>query len=353
MAQREPKPRNPDNNQNHATYRLVYGSPDVVKIVERSGLDVNTYASKEFVMNEGLWDLMEIFSDGELRLASPDTLHDLEQLRNPEAYRSEFYEKITRLRANARNEDGELHDEFNKLARACGGMLAEFVENGQLGVPESATTIPDISAVDKKTRVKFGDYLWESPHEVPIVLEYGPGVSGKKFLDQQLHGLARNIPPFQYIGISNGPFINQFLTSYLQKRLVRNFGQAAGEYATNGRLFVGREDGMLQATQGLIKTPQPSGTHEMSDLILMTGVHKADRRELEKTIKLSSQILRPQGKLMLAAPLTSVEGGSVPFRDQLQWAQEAGFMAEWQKDVQTGSELLGTSTVSGLAVLHK
>jgi hypothetical protein len=350
MIHREPTdPGRP----NRPPYHYVEGNANVEALLDAADLDTTTYGTREFMQNEGLWDLMEIFSDGELRLVAHSDLANPTSLLQSGENRSEFYEKMTQLRTNTLREDGPLTDEMNMLARFCGTIFASYVERGELQVPTSVTTMPIVSPLDGKTIVRFGQYTWQSSSDVPVIIEYGPGTAGKKFLDAQMKGLAQGLPPFQYMGVSDGPFVNQFLISYLGDSLERKFGRDARQFATDGRLLIGREDGMLQATEGLLATPQPSGTHEMSELILLTGVHKADPRELEATIKLSPRILHPDGKLMLAAPLEQVEPDSTRFSDQLRWAEEAGYVTEWQNMIPTGNPALGKATVSGLAVLHK
>lgn len=336
-------------------YHYVEGDANFAMLCETAGLDPATYGSKDFIVNRGLWGLMELFSDGELRILAGDDAANREivqQTLGQERY-GEFYEKMASLRTTALSEGGRVADEVNKLARFCGTILAGYVGKGEVQLPDAKVVRPGVSAVSGRAFVRFNEYAWRSQSEVAVILEYGPGITGKKFLDTQVSALQRNLPPFQYIGVSDGPFINQFLVTYLGDELEKSFGREARPFATSGRLFVGREDGMQQATQELLATPQPSGTHEMCDLILMTGVHEANPAELEYAIRHSPQLLRHDGKLMLSAPIQQVRPSTTPYAKQLDWAQEAGYVAEWQQIVNTGDPALGTATLSGLTVLHK
>ena len=356
MIHREPtNPSTPER----PPYRYVTGDADVRAVFNAAGLASEIYANQEFLESRGIWELTEIFSEGELRLVDLGNLSDPGQLRESGANRGEFYDRMTQLLADSKYQNGPAVDDLNKLARICGETLATRVEQGDFELPITRTTRPSVSPFDGSTIVQFDQYVWKSPGEVPTVVEYGPGVIGKKFLDAQLKALDQGIAPFQYIGVSDGPFVNQFLNTYLRNNLSKRFEQTPSERAivqgilNSGRLFTGREDGMLQATQSLLATPQPDGMSEVSDLILLTGVQGADPRELEATIKLSSQILKSHGKLMLSAPLDQENSEYVAFQDQLRWAEEAGYVSEWQNIIPTGDSRLGTATISGLAVLRK
>jgi hypothetical protein len=340
---------------NRPPYHYVEGDANLAMLCETADLDPTTYGTQDFVVNRGLWALMELFSDGELRILAGDDVANRElvqQSPGQDRY-GEFYDKIAQRRTTALAEGGQMADEINKLSRFCGTVLASYVAKGEIQLPDAKVVRPGVSPVNGRAFVRFNEYTWRSPSDVAVILEYGPGITGKKFLDTQLDALQRNLPPFQYIGVSDGPFINQFLVTYLGDELEKSFGREARQFATSGRLFVGREDGMQQATQELLATPQPSGTHEMCDLILLTGVHEASPPELEFAIKNSSQLLRPDGRLMLSAPIQQVKPSTTPYAKQLDWAQEAGYTAEWQQIVNTGDPALGTATLSGLTVLHK
>ncbi len=340
---------------NRPPYNYVEGDANFALLCETAGLDPTAYGSKDFVLNRGLWALMELFSDGELRiLAGDDALNreNMQQTLGQDRY-GEFYERMSHLRSTALSVGGPVSNEVNKLARFCGTILAGYVGKGEVQLPDAKVARPGVSADNKRAFVRFNEYTWRSPSDVAVILEYGPGVTGKEFLDTQLGALRQNLLPFQFIGISDGPFINQFLVTYLGDELEKSFGREARSFATSGRLFVGREDGMQQATQELLATLQPSGTHEMCDLILMTGIHDADPEELRYAIKHSPELLRHTGKLMLSAPIQQVRPSTTPHAQLLEWAQKAGYIAEWQKFVNTGDSALGTATLSGLTVLHK
>lgn len=358
MIHREP--RNPIPAE-RPEYNYVEGVPDVPKVLDAAGLEREKYANTEFMQQRGLWDLLEVFSDGELRLVEQADLSNADKLLQSGSNRGEFYDKMTQLFADSKYKSGSEVDEVNKLARECGKIFAGYVLRGDLQPPMSTTTLPVVSPLDGRTMVQFDQYVWRSPYAAPpVIIEYGPGITGKKFLDAQLNAHDQDMPSFQYVGVSDGPFVNQFLNTYMgvswSNRLSR---QSVAKRAMlkrkidSGEVFTGREDGMLQATKYMLATPQPGGSNEVSDLILLTGVHKADPKELESTIKLTPRLLRSYGRLMLASPMGRVENDSVPFQDQLRWAEQAGYVTEWQSTIRTGDARLGKATTSGVAVLHK
>lgn len=336
-------------------YRYVDGEADFKFVCDAANLDSDSYAKREYLQSEGLFALIEMFTDGELRiLTGEDQIlsNKARKCGGQERY-GEFFEKIHALRTEAVAEGGVKADEVNRLARFCGNVLADFVEKGTVTLPSSDIVRPNVSPFDGSLSLTFNDYVWQAPRRPAVVLEYGPGVAGTKFLDAQLAGLGRNQFSFQYVAVSDGPFVNQFLLNYLGNNAGKQYGPEVRSLATSGTLFVGREDGMLQATAALLATPQPSGSHEICDLILMTAVHDAQPEELEFTMKHSVRLLRQGGKLLLSAPLTRPKATMTPFPELLDWAMDVGYIVEWQRTAQTGDVTLGTNTHSGFAVLLK
>jgi len=45
-------------------------------------------------------------------------------------------------------------------------------------------------------------------------------------------------------------------------------------------LFIGREDGVLEALEEVLSTPQPSGRHDFVDIVICNGLERANREEL-------------------------------------------------------------------------
>ena len=339
------------------SYNYVDGPADYASIVQAAGLDPSVYATQEFVAERGMPALMELFADGEQRFGEVDPGIDPYAVlaSTPEQRHGEFYEEIAQLRADAYAHGGPLEDEMHRLERFAGRYLAGLAARGETLSPQQGRNMiePGLDATSGEVVVDCAGYQWHADRQPVVILEYGPGMAGTKWFEPLLQGLATRGLPFRYIGVSNGPFVNQYLVDMLGRKLEERFGPGAGQYAATGQLFIPREDGMERATTELLATPQPDGTYEICDLIVLSAVHTADPGELERTIALSPQLLRPSGRLMISAPLTEVMPGSATFAQELAWALQAGYTIEWQGQANTGDAQLGTATVSGFAVLHK
>lgn len=336
-------------------YNYVDGDVNIPAVLNAAGLDPTKYASQDFFVQHGMFALWELFSDGELRIFEAEQLTESEEIARTagEERHGEFFDKLAVLRQEVLQKGGPLADEINKLARYCGRMLAEFVTEGYVQVPTNKLVQSYINPASGHVSLQFDEHRWQGNHPAGVILEYGPGVGGKRFIDSQLISVALGKAPFQYFAISDGPFVNQFLMSYLGNRLEAAYGPGARDIAGGGRLLLGREDGMLQATDGLLATPQPSGSHEICDVILATGLHEAEAAELEFAIKNSPRLLRSDGEVFISAPTEKVRPTSTTFAEQVGWALDAGLEVTWQKELVTGDYRLGTETTSGLAVLKK
>jgi len=336
-------------------YHFVNGDVNLLMITEAAGLVTDPYGTTNYIVERGFGALMEIFSEGELRVLVGDDVDNIDaaQSQKGDDRYGEFYTKITKAREEALAEGGPLADEFNKLARMCGTILAGRLATGNVVLPSNNIAKPYFSPVTGHVNVTFDEYNWVSPSDTAVILDQGPGLGGTRFLDVLVNAIRYGFRPFQYIGFSNGPFVNEFLLDYWGNEMERHFGSDGRRFANSGELFMGREDGMQQATRTLLATPQPGGTSEVCDLMLMTGVHRANPIELEDTIRMSPQLLHETGKLMLSAPLVEVAPDVTTFDSQLAWAEDSGLYIEWAKIVSTGDSRMGTATHSGLAVLRK
>ncbi|MDB5182197.1 MAG: hypothetical protein JWP13_960, partial [Candidatus Saccharibacteria bacterium] len=340
---------------NRPPYNYVDGDVDMASVLTAADLDPTIYGNRDFIANEGMSALWELFSDGELRILTYDQFAapgDMQKTSGKERF-GEFYDKLAKLQRQTRQESGDVTDNMNRLARFCGRALAEAVSAGAVQTPDAKMVRVGTNSLDDHVFIKFDSYRWRSQHPVGVIMEYGPGVGGKRIVDAQLAALDMGAAPFQYVAISDGPFVNQFLMSYLGNQLESSYGPGASAYANSGRLIAGREDGMLQATTNILDASQPSGSHEMCDAILFTGLHDVDPTELEFAIRNSPQLLRGDGKVFLSAPIPKLRPDLTTFAEQLSWAMQAGLRIEWQKEVATGDPKMGTDTISGLAVLEK
>lgn len=344
---------------NRPPYNYVDGDANLTEVVTNAGLDPTTYATKEFFMNVGLPAMYELLSDGEIQMYSGASL-----MLNPSTVRSsayerhgEFYEKMESLKNRSLHEPGKATDDFNRLARYCGKILAlQMVENdpSPIQIPDIKVARPSLNPLNERFSIRFDNYHWEAKDRIAKILEYGPGFTGRVFIDYQLIARQYGFNNLQYITISNGPFINQYLMDYMRLKADQSFGTGFGQLMFDRGIYGGREDGMLQGSENLIEqTSEASKGEGYFDALLATGVHNADPHELMHGLINGHSLVRPGGKLFVVAPLNRVENHSTTYDEHLDIAKSAGFKLGWNSTSETGSKLLGKNTISGLAVLEK
>ena len=300
----------------------------------------------------GMVALMELFSDGELRVLTPEQAGYGEALRQPAEERfGEFYRRMAGLRTRLVAAEGPLVDEMNKLARFSGRLLARFERDGIVQLPEGRLIQPGLDAAEGTVTLAAAGHTWKAPRQGIVVVEYGPGLVGRKMLETQVEALQQGRVPFQYIAVSDGPFVNEYLTQWYGTEVERRIGAGAAQLLA-GKLFIGREDGMLQATESLAESSQrPDGG--MGDVLLFSGVHEANPLELKYALQASPRLLAPEGRVLLGAPLAKVSAATTAYGEQLAWVTEVGLVPEWEGSMTTGNAALDRQTVSGVAVLRK
>jgi hypothetical protein len=327
-------------------YRYVEGNVDFTSLIGRAGLDIDEYADQDYLATQGLQALYELFSDGEIRVVNlAESTGTDRTAPDGKARHGNFYAAFLKLTQEAQS-DEQLQDEINRLARFCGNVLGVQVARDDIEIPGASRVKPSIN-----TSLKFclgiGDQEFVIRSNPGIILEYGPGLVGKRFIDAQAAMLKFGITPIQYIPVSDGPFVNQFLMTYSSETFQKNFGKEVASQFSRTGLLAGREDGMLQASEELVQASQ----QPMCDVIILAGVHRAEAEELQETLKLVSKLLKKEGVLILSAPIPRVEQQATTFEEQLIFAREAGLKLSWRGEEPSGDIRLGTQTTSGLAFL--
>ena len=341
-------------------YNYVDGDVNLKNIVTAAGLDPNKYASQDFFLKTGLSALYELLSDGEIQVYNSESLIENPGISNESATErhGEFYQKLKAMKLRSLKESAESTDDFNRLARFCGKMLAwqtTSVDPSPISIPDRKVARPSLSPGNGNFSIQFDKYYyWEANNRIAKVLEYGPGFTGRVFLDYQITTTRFGINNLQYITISNGPFINQFLMDYRDHRAKQHLDGPSIARFLNSGAYGGREDGMLQGSENLIQqTSEVSGGAGYFDAVLATGLHNAEAHELMHGLINSYYLVHPGGKLFIVAPLSRVEEHSTTYDEHLDIAKSAGFKLGWNSTRETGSKLLGKNTISGLAVLEK
>jgi hypothetical protein len=337
------------------SYVYTEGLVTLSEVLEDAGLDPKKYSQRDVLGRICRPAMYELLSDGELQLHDPEAVGSSVEKTASDRY-GEFYDKMAELKRRVTCEAGPVTDRFNRFARFLGDMLAEEVCSPYPSVtlPESRLSLPNYNEIAQRIDIRFGGYTWSAPTTASFILEYGPGVSGRLFADVQLQALARGAIPAQYVSLSDGPFVNQFLMSYTRLKGDRTFGPNGGRLILERGVFGGREDGMKQGSESLIEqTAAVSKGQGIFDIVLATGLQLADAHELQQGINNAHTLAKPGGKLMVLSPLEKVTDTSVTFPEQVGWAEAAGFRVVWRGEKETGSSLLGRRTLSGLAVLEK
>lgn len=332
-----------------APYVPQYGSANLFLIAREAGLDPLKYATEDFIgAGGGMGALYELFSDGEIIEHQVDK--PFLAVAPPEVRHGEFYSKLAALRQRVRNEPGSALDiEMNKLARFCGIIYAGEALRGRLPIGASSEVQATID--QRGAGINYAGYrLRIEPQS--IIMDIGPGVVGKQFIELQARLLERG-QIFQYLAISNGPFVNQFLLEYGKHVFNRN-PSLRGYFNRLIELgfLTGREDGFSSALAELLFTPQPSGRHDFADVVICNGLGGADGEELRAGLSQIHRLVKPGGHLLLGSSVERAHDTGLSFDEQLALVSE-NFDVVTQVTRKSGLAIIRRETESTFAVLQR
>lgn len=333
------QPEQRSSGDRRPPYEPQYGNANFQMICKEAGLE-SKYASQEFlIQGKGLLSLFELFSDGEITIAS---------LGSPQGQNAEFYKRISVLREKAESQPGSILDkEFNKLARFCGMALAEQVFMG--------LKLPDVSQVRTGIDEYNNPYINYAGESLvlksgSIIFDIGPGLAGRKFVELQ-RDLIKKDGYIQYIPITKGPFINQFLIHYAAQLYDRD-PNLKGQFKLviqNG-LYAGREDGMPAALEAILSSP--SEKHDIADVMIFNALGRAKGEDLTQGLKIASRLIRPGGHLLIGSPVERVWSQGIGFNEQIELVSDK-FKVVKQETKRTGNVALGLTTISSMAILKR
>lgn len=320
------------------------GDANVVSIVWRAGLDPSSYATKEFLMQRnGLGALYSLFSGGEMTMNPRDRNAELDK----------FIDAIAQYRKEVRENLGDQEEvEFHKFERMCGSILAYEVFERKIVLPDSSVAKPQMNKAGTPC-IQYAERLIPirstSTHEsaIPLVIDVGPGLAGRKFVDLLVQSFEHS--PFFYVPISNGPFINEFLSTYLKLK----YPHFLSILRQRPSFFLGREDGVPAAFQELLSVPPSQEENGYSDIIICNGLASANGQELAAALQLTPQIAKPGSFLLLGSPIRKVHEGGLSFHEQCTILNKGGFHTIQEITHQSGNKNTGTSTISTYAILQK
>lgn len=277
-----------------------------------------SYVSTQLLRSHIIPCVQATFSDGEL--FRPHAVETDPVLRKHFG-ESDFNDGTfgNRLRGLTDDGDPKLRHAVDELVRCAARDLASLAVSSPSVLPPERTVAIDSS----NGVVSFDGQTVSVLRPLKVVVDFGPGVQGRFHIDTQWNDLQNSRRPFAYFAFTRGPFVNEFLMSYWRE-LTRD-PVIAKEVV--GSLYMGREDGMASASEYLVQAQTGhTGSPEMADLVLASGVYSAGREELKSAIANAHKILRPGGALLVRSPDSVDEPDHVNAAETIALAVAAGFI---------------------------
>ncbi|HSW65675.1 MAG TPA: hypothetical protein VLI54_00870 [Bacillota bacterium] len=319
---------------------------DMSLIYEATGVPPE-YLTENFVLENVVPCVVTTFSDGEvvLRRPSPEDSDVREHFGMTDQGQSAFG---NRLRELLEGDDIALKHQVDGLIRFSAGILARHVISGAVTLPrhrnvefmpallgsaeENDSIITSTMLGQAALRgwdmtrpaIGFDHHSVALDVEPSVVIDYGPGLQGRFHIERQLADLEAGRRPYAHLAVGKGPFINEFLQQYWRARLGEDSQLMR---SVLGRVYVGREDGIAAATTEFVETQkQHTGSSEIADIVLASGVHRAGHTEIDAGITNAHKLLRPGGILLVRAPkAVDSDPSGVPGEAMVEMALQAGF----------------------------
>lgn len=181
----------------------------------------------------------------------------------------------------------------------------------------------------------------ERPPE--MIIDYGACLVSRSLIDDQMEFIGQGRQPFQYVPITNLPFMNQaMLQSYS-----RHLGSNGASLAIENRLYTGLEDGVANGTAEIIDAQQRNGaTTEVADIVLCNTGDHLGAEQLLAGIKNAIVLLKEGGMLVVRLPEEEPLGG-LSADQAAEAAVDAGFSAREILQHKEVSHNLGRALVTG------
>jgi len=352
------------------------GSVQMPLIYEATGLPAR-YMTESFITENVIPCVATTFSDGEVVLPHSSPPED-PVVR--EHFGTADYAQGTfgpRLRELLEGSDVALQHQVDGLIRFSAGIFARHVVSGVVTLPPQKIVEIMPALIDPAERhdlfitstllgaasirgwdmtrpsIGFDHRAVALDAEPAVVIDYGPGLQGRHHIERQLAAWQSGQGPYTYLAVGKGPFINEFLQQYWAARLGDDPRRVR---SVLGRLYIGREDGMAAATTEFVESQrQHTGSSEIADIVVASGVHKAGYDEVGTGLANAHKLLRPGGILLVRAPKAiNSEPGSVPAEAMVDMALQAGFSRDQAQffDTVTRPEV-GPQEVQALSAVFK
>lgn len=178
-----------------------------VSLVASTGVP-EEYIDDRFLVSYVIPAVVEEFSDKEVAIQRPP--EEDEVLR--EHFGTTIYGQGSfgkKIRAMIDGDDLPTKHLADALVRTSASVLAHQAANsGMLALPPANVRLTS-------NLLSFDHTITPLPRTPKVVIDYGPGVVGRSFIDSQIRDLSEGIPPFVYIAAGKGPFVNEFLQQSL------------------------------------------------------------------------------------------------------------------------------------------
>ena len=177
-----------------------------------------------------------------------------------------------------------------------------------------------------------------------VILDYGACLTGRSYItDQMRFAKVHHQRPFTYSPLTRLHFTNEALI----KTYDANYGLGTANLMIENQLYIGREDGVANATNEIIRAQTAHGaTAEIADIVLCTSSRHTAAADLKLGIRNARSLLKEGGLLIvrsLAYPAADELGTDVISG----WAYEAGFEEKKALHYEAGLDKIGTLLLTG------
>jgi hypothetical protein len=196
-----------------------------------------------------------------------------------------------------------------KVASSC---AASIVETGAFNWQAASANLVDDTLLFDANQHSYRLPPLSRPR---VLIDYGPGLSGRFVMKENLNALAKG-RPFVYVPITRGPFITAVLICYVSTLMTQ---ESMSLYMNSG-FFVPHEEGIRAATNHFIKTAPGQ-----ADVIFCSGLQDVDKEELRAGIENVYPLLRDGGVFLLRSQKNREPANSSTIDDMLEIAFASGF----------------------------
>lgn len=310
---------------------MPMNTPDLIQVAEQVGLEegelVNIEAQRVFVAAS-----MAGLSDEDLVVLHEPYDEDRKvQLYGYTAYNEgSVAQDVARLALENGMQPGPVYDFQN--------LVAQFYDHAvepQQETPSTVRVFPEAVIVDKNPLL-----LRRHPD---VVVEYAACLTSRSLIGDQLNFVTMGARPFTYTPITRLHFANRVLMQTYDILV----GPGTANAVINDRLYIGREDGVKDATNEMIALQGAFGTEvAIADVVIASGEQHTTPDDLKAGAENAYALTREDGIFIIrgfARPATDEVG-----TDRIVgWALDAGFREERTLTYTGATHNLGRLVLTG------